>query len=81
MTLKLLQDIGVLNVNVLFTFLNVYTLDSNNDSQHSHRISWYFLTPIAKFRFSQQLFKVGGCGLLLTSLMLSNPGTLFLLIH
>ena len=45
MTLKLLQDIGVFNVNVLFTFLNVYSLDSNNESQHSHRNSWLFLTP------------------------------------
>ena len=45
MTLKLLQDIGVFNVNVLFTFLNVYSLNSNNESQHSHCNSWLFLTP------------------------------------
>ena len=44
LTLKLLPDIGVFNVNVLLTFLNVYSLDSKNDLQHSHRESWHFLT-------------------------------------
>ena len=44
MTLKLLQGIGVFNVNVLFTFLNAYSLVSSNDLQHSHRKSWHLLT-------------------------------------
>ena len=39
-----MQDIGVFNLNVLFTFLNVCSLDSNNDSQHSHRDFWHFQT-------------------------------------
>ena len=56
MTLKLMQNIGVFNVNVLFPFLNVYSLDSNNDLQHLHRESWYFLT--LKFCFTQQFLKV-----------------------
>ena len=34
MILKLLEDIGVFNVNALFTFLNVCSLNSNNDLQH-----------------------------------------------
>ena len=44
MTLKLLQDIGVINVNVLFTFLNVYSLVSNNGLQHLHHEYWHFST-------------------------------------
>ena len=43
MILKLLQDIGVFNVDVLFTFLNIYFLGRNNALQHSHRKSWQFL--------------------------------------
>ena len=81
MALKLLQNIGVSNVNVLVTFLNVYALDSNNDSQHSHRKSWHFLTPSSLLNSAlvSSFFRLGGCLLLLISLMLSNPGTLFLL--
>ena len=45
MTLKLLQDMGVFNVNVFFTLLNKYSLDINNDSQHSHGEPWHSLTP------------------------------------
>ena len=45
MTLKLLKDIGVFNVAFLFTFLNVYSLDSNNDSEHLHHKPWHFVTP------------------------------------
>ena len=41
--LTILQDVGVFNVNVLFTLLNVYSLNSNNDLQHSHCKSWHFL--------------------------------------
>ena len=80
MTLKLLQNIGVSNVNVLVTFLNVYALDSNNDSQHSHPKSWHFLTPSSlNSALVSSFFRLGGCLLPLISLMLSNPGTLFLL--
>ena len=58
MTLKLLQDRRVFNVNVfLFTFLDAYSVDSNCDSQHWHRKFWHFLTPFS-FRFSHQFFKV-----------------------
>ena len=82
MTLKLLQDIEVFNINVLLTFLNVYSLDNNNDSQHSHRKSWRFLTPTSSMLNStlvSSFLRLGGCRLLLISLMLSNPGTLILL--
>ena len=81
MTLKILQDIGVFNVSVLFTFLNVYSLDGKSDSQHSpresrHPCNTYFF--IAKFHFSSFLRLV--CSrLLFIILMLSNLGTLFLL--
>ena len=73
MTLKLLQDIRVFNVNVLFTFLNVYSLDSNNDSQHLHGKSWHFLTPISSLLNStlvSSFWRLGGCCLLLISLIL-----------
>ena len=69
MTLKLLQDNGVLNVNVLLAFLNVYSLDSNNDSQHSHCESWHFLTPTSSLLNStlvSSFLRLGGCRLLLT---------------
>ena len=49
MTLKLLQDFGVFNVNVLFTFLNLYSLDINNNSQHLHHKSSHFLAPTSSF--------------------------------
>ena len=40
-----MEDIKVFNLNVLFTFLNVYSLDINNDLQRWHCKSWHFLTP------------------------------------
>ena len=71
MTLKLLQDIGVFNVNVLYTFLNVCFLDSN----------WHFLIPTASLLNSTlvtSFLRLSGCRLLLISLMLSNPKTFLL---
>ena len=61
MTLTLLQDIGAFNVNVLFTFLNVYFFGywqwlTTFASQIWVLFNTYFF--IAKFRFSQQFFKV-----------------------
>ena len=72
-----MQNIGVFNVNVLFPFLNVYSLDNNNDLQHLHHESWHFLT--LKFCFTQQFLWFSCCRLLFLILMLSNPVTLFLL--
>ena len=72
MALKLLQDIGVFNVNVLYTFLNVCFLDSN----------WHFLIPTASLLNSTlvtSFLRLSGCRLLLINLMLSNPGALLLL--
>ena len=57
-------------------------MDINNDSQHSHRKSWYFLTPTSSLLNSALVsifLRLCGCRLLLISLMLLNPGTLFLL--
>ena len=82
MTLTLLQDIGAFNVNVLFTFLNVYFLDIDNDSQHSPHKSGYFLKPTSSLLSSalvSSFLKLDGCSLLLISLMLSKPEILFLL--
>ena len=81
MTLKLLQDNRVFNVNVSFIFLNVHSLDSNNELQHSHRKSWHFLTSTSSLlnsAFVSSFLSLSCCLLLLVSLMLSNPGTLFL---
>ena len=82
MILKQLQDIGLFNVKALFTFLNVHFLDSNNDSQHSLSKSWHFLTPTSSLLNSplvNSFLRLAGYRLLLISLMLSNPGILFLL--
>ena len=83
MILKLMQSIGVFNVNVLFTFFNVCSLDSNNDLEHSHRVSWYFLTHISSMLNSSlvsSFLRLGGCLLLLIILMFSNPGTFYLFV-
>ena len=77
MTLKLLQYIRVFDVNILFTFLNVNSLDINNNSQHFHRKSWHFLTCTSSVLNSglvSSLLKLGGCHLQFISLMLSNRG-------
>ena len=77
-----MQDIGVVNVDVLFTILNVYSLDSNNDSQHPHCKSWHFVTPTSSLlnsALASSFLRLSVCRLLLISLMLSNPWTLFLL--
>ena len=76
-----MQDIGVFNVNVLFPFLNVCSLDSNNDLQHSHRVYWHFLAPTSSLLNStlgSSFLRLDGCCLLFIILRLSNPGTLFL---
>ena len=72
MRLKLLQDIGVFNVNVSKTFLSVCSLDSNNNFQHLLRESWHFLRATSSLLNSTLvsiLLRLGGCHLLLTSLM------------
>ena len=77
-----MQDIGVVNVDVLFTILNVYSFDSNNDSQHPHCKSWHFVTPTSSLlnsALASSFLRLSVCRLLLISLMLSNPWTLFLL--
>ena len=57
-------------------------MDSNNDSQDSHRKSWHFLTSTSSLLNSalvSSFLRLGGSRLLLKGLMLSNPETLFLL--
>ena len=62
--------------------LNVYSFDSNNDSQHPHCKSWHFVTPTSSLlnsALASSFLSLRVCRLLLISLMLSNPWTLFLL--
>ena len=82
MILKLLQDIGFFNVNALFTFLNVCSLNSNNDLQHFHRKSWHFLTHISSLLNStlvSSFLRLSDFRLLFISLIPSDPRTFFLL--
>ena len=58
MTLKLLQDMEVFNVDILFTFLNVYSLDSNNDWHHLQLKFQHFLKPTTlRCEFCESLLK------------------------
>ena len=62
MTLKLLQDMEVFNVDILFTFLNVYSLDSNNDWHHLQLKCQHFLKPTTlRCKFCESLLKKLRC--------------------
>ena len=59
MTLKLLQDMELFNVDILFTFLNVYSLDSNNDWHHLQLKFQHFLKPTTlRCEFCESLLKI-----------------------
>ena len=80
-TLKLLQDIEVFNLKALLTFLNVNSFDNNNESQHSHRHSWYYsiiASSLLNSTLVSSLLKLDGCRLLCISSVFSSPGALFL---
>ena len=79
MTLKLLQDMEVFNVDILFTFLNVYSLDSNNDWHHLQLKFQHFLKPTTlRCEFCESLLKKLRClAIVLLSSMSQFPLVFF----
>ena len=78
-----MQHVGVFNVNIVFTFLNVHCLNRRNDSQHSLYKSWHFLRPtfsLVNFDLVSNFWRLGNFYWVFITLMFSNPRTLFLFL-